>query len=275
MRELQEKALKIGLTQLVSSKNKEENILKIEKFSKKAKNKGADMVVFPEVFMIYFSSEDSLEKRSKEAESLDGNFVKSILKISKEYNLSITVGMYESIENSLKTYNTIITTDDNGNIINIYRKTHLYDAFNFKESDFFKESKNPYRVFDFNGFKIGVMVCYEIRFPEIARILALNGADVILVPSAWFKGYNKEEHWLTMIKARALENTVYIATLNQIGNVFTGITSFVDPLGIIMHRMNEEEGIIFGEVDKERINEARKILPLLTQRKTDLYSGLI
>ena len=271
---LQEKTLKIGLTQLISSKNKEENILKIEKYSKKAKNNGADMVIFPEVFMVYFSSEDSLEKRAKEAESLEGNFVKNILKISKQYNLSITVGMYESIENNLKTYNTTITTDDNGNIINIYRKTHLYDAFNFKESEFFLESNNPYNVFEFNGFKIGIMVCYEIRFPEIARILALKGADVILVPSAWFKGYNKEEQWLTLIKARALENTVYLGSSNQIGNVFTGITSFVDPLGIIIQRMNENEGIIFGEVNKERIYEVRKILPSLYQRKPELYKGI-
>ena len=74
-----------------------------------------------------------------------------------------------------------------------------------------------------------------------------------------------------MIKARALENTVYIATSNQIGNIYTGITSFVDPLGILLHRMNENEGIIVGEVNKGRIEEARKVLPLLSQRRPSLY----
>ncbi|PMP81541.1 MAG: amidohydrolase [Caldisericum exile] len=268
---MRENILKIGLTQLLSSKNKEENLLKIEKFVKNAKNLGAEMVIFPEIFMVYFTSDDSLEKRVSEAESLDSNFVKSILKLSKQYNISITVGMYESIKNSLKVFNTTITTDDNGELLNVYRKTHLYDAFNFKESDFYEASNNPYKVFDFNGFKIGIMVCYEVRFPEIARTLALKGADVILVPSAWVRGYNKEEHWITMIKARALENTVYIATSNQIGNIYTGITSFVDPLGILLHRMNENEGIIVGEVNKGRIEEARKVLPLLSQRRPSLY----
>ncbi|AFZ71218.1 putative amidohydrolase [Caldisphaera lagunensis DSM 15908] len=263
--------LKIGLTQLVSSRKKEENISKIEKFVKIAKNLGADMVVFPEIFMIHFTSDDSLEKRASEAESLDGNFVKNILKLSKQYNISITVGMYESIKNNLKVYNTTITTNDNGELLNVYRKTHLYDAFNFKESDFYEPSNNKYEVFDFKGFKIGIMVCYEVRFPEIARSLTLKGAEVIIIPSAWVKGYNKEEHWITLIKARALENTVYVATSNQIGNIYTGITSFVDPLGVILHRMNEDEGIIIGEVKKERLKEVRNILPVINQRRPNLY----
>ncbi len=263
--------LRIGLTQLISSKNKEENLEKIEKFVKKAKELNADMIVFPEVFMIYFTSEDSLEKRAKEAETLDENFVKTILKLSKQYNIGITVGIYESIKDHLKTYNTIITTDDNGEILNVYRKTHLYDAFNFKESDYYEPSNNKYNVFEYKGFKLGVMVCYEIRFPEIARTLALKGSELIIVPAAWFKGYNKEEQWLTLIKARALENTIYIATSNQIGNVFTGIASFVDPMGIILNRMNEEEGLIIGEASKERLKDVRRILPSIYQRRRELY----
>jgi predicted amidohydrolase len=164
-----------------------------------------------------------------------------------------------------------VTTNENGEIINVYRKTHLYDAFGYKESASVQPSDNPFKIFDFHGLKFGVMVCYEVRFPEIARTMALKGADAILIPSAWVKGYNKEDHWLTLIKARALENTVYIATSNQIGNIYTGITSCVDPLGVIIHRMNETEGFIVGEISKQRIIEARMVLPTLIQRNNKLY----
>ncbi|PSO07307.1 hypothetical protein B9Q04_11595 [Candidatus Marsarchaeota G2 archaeon BE_D] len=268
---VEDQTLRIACTQLVSERSKEENLLKIEKFAKKAKSYGARMVVFPEVFMCYFTPDEPLEKRAKQAEGLNGHFVKSVSRISKEQGVSITVGMHETVEGSLKTYNTTITTDENGEIINVYRKTHLYDAFNYKESAFNQPSNNPFKVFDFDGFKVGVMVCYEARFPEIARTLALKGAEVILIPSAWVKGYNKEDHWLTLVKARAVENTTYIATSNQIGNIYTGITSFVDPLGIILHRMNETEGVILGEVSRERLTEARMTLPVLSQRNNTLY----
>lgn len=266
-----DQTLRIACTQVVSERSKEENLLKIERFAKKAKSYGARMVVFPEVFMCYFTPDEPLEERAKQAEGLNGHFVKSVSRISKEQGVSITVGMHETVEASLKTYNTTITTDENGEIINVYRKTHLYDAFNYKESAFNQPSNNPFKVFDFDGFKVGVMVCYEVRFPEIARTLALKGAEVILIPSAWVKGYNKEDHWLTLVKARAVENTTYIATSNQIGNIYTGITSFVDPLGIVLHRMNEAEGVILGEVSRERLTEARMTLPVLSQRNSALY----
>jgi len=268
---MEDQIIRIACTQVVSEISKEKNLLKIEKLVRRAKDYGAEMIVFPEGFMYYRSPEDPLEQSAKQAEGLDGPFVNSIQRISRENGISITVGMHESIKGSLKTYNTIVTTNENGEIINVYRKTHLYDAFGYKESASVQPSDNPFKIFDFHGLKFGVMVCYEVRFPEIARTMALKGADAILIPSAWVKGYNKEDHWLTLIKARALENTVYIATSNQIGNIYTGITSCVDPLGVIIHRMNETEGFIVGEISKQRIIEARMVLPTLIQRNNKLY----
>ncbi|MEM0272158.1 MAG: carbon-nitrogen hydrolase family protein [Thermoprotei archaeon] len=268
---MDDQTLRIACTQVASSRSKEDNLQKIEKYARLAKRNGAEMVVFPEVFMCYFSPEDTLEQRSKQAESLSGKFVKTVREISRENGVSITVGIHESVEGSLKTYNTTVTTDENGEIINVYRKTHLYDAFNYTESAATQQSNNPLKVFRYGDFNVGVMVCYEVRFPEIARTLTLKGADIILIPSAWVKGYNKEDQWLTLVKARAIENTVYIATSNQIGNIYTGITSFVDPLGVILHRMNESEGYIVGEASRERLKTARHTLPLLTQRNKTLY----
>mgnify|MGYP001773203513 CR=1 FL=1 len=175
--------------------------------------------------------------------------------------------MHERVPGELKTYNTVLTINDVGEIMNIYRKMMLYDAFGMRESNDTIPGKTKPKVFRINNVNIGVMVCYEVRFPEIARSLALDGAELIVIPSAWVKGYNKEDIWISTVKARAMENTVYIGTSNQIGNIFTGISVFADPLGILVQRATEEEGIFIQYVSKERIKYARKILPLLEQRK--------
>ncbi len=266
-----ENELRIALTQLLSSKDKSENLLKIEKYISKAVSLKSDLVVFPEGYMFYSSPGDDPKIRSEKSESIDGPFVKAISSMARKYGLYVVFGMNEKIPGELKTYNTIVAIDNNGEIVNIYRKTHLYDAFTFKESDLNIPHDNKLKVFDIKNFKAGVMVCYEVRFPEIARTLALKGADLIIIPSAWVSGYNKEDIWLSTIKTRAMENTVFIGTSNQIGNIYTGISSFVDPLGILITRANEQEGLITGVVSKERLEYARNLLPLLSQRRRELY----
>lgn len=263
--------MKIALTQLKSSENKDENLEIIKRKTKEAFEEKAKLVVFPEMFMFY-AENMSLEEKYKNAEDINGNFVNNVRRLAKEYNIGIILGIHERVKNDIRTYNTIVTIDNEGNIVHIYRKTHLYDAFNYQESSRIIKGDNKLEPFDFMGFKIGLLVCYEVRFPEIARTLTLKGAEVLIIPSAWFKGYNKEDQWETLVKARSLENTVYVATSNQIGNVFTGFSMFVDPMGVVMARANEEDNtIIYGNLSKERIEKVRKILPLLLQRRRELY----
>ncbi len=263
--------LKIALTQLKSSVNKEENLEEMKKVVKQAYENRAKLVVFPEMYMFY-AEKMSLEEKFNNAETLEGNFVKETKRLAKEYNLGIVVGIHERAQNDMRTYNTTIVVNNEGEVIHIYRKTHLYDAFNYSESKRIIRGDNKLEPFDYLGYKIGLMVCYEVRFPEIARTLALKGAELLLIPSAWFKGYNKEDQWETLVKARALENTVYVGTSNQIGNDFTGISMFVDPMGIVLERATEEEEyIIYGEVRKERLESVRKVLPVLAQRRKELY----
>ncbi|MEM3193205.1 MAG: carbon-nitrogen hydrolase family protein [Candidatus Parvarchaeota archaeon] len=266
------KELKIALTQLTASREKDENLKKIKKYAKEAAENKSDLVVFPEVFMFYFGTDEDLNLKFEKSESIDGKFVDSVKRISKEYHINIIFGMHEKSSDRPKTYNTTLAINEQGEVINLYRKTHLYDAFGMKESDQNVPGTDRPKIFKINDFNIGVIVCYEIRFPEMARILALDGADLIVVPSAWVKGYNKEDFWLSTVKTRAMENTVYIGTSNQIGNVYTGIAAFVDPLGILIERATEEEGMIIQRVKRERIIQARKILPLLSQRNTSIYS---
>jgi predicted amidohydrolase len=263
--------LAVALTQLVSSTEKEENLKTMWKYVKEAAKKNADLIAFPEGFMFHHNKEDGLEAKFKKSESINGRFVGEVRKMAKKYKISIIFGMNERPNKGFKTYNTTLALDEKGAIANIYRKTHLYDAFDMRESDQNIPGTEKPRVFKIKNIRVGVTVCYEIRFPEIARMLALGGAELIIVPSAWVKGYNKEDFWLSSIKTRAMENTVYVGTSNQIGNNYTGITSFVDPLGILVERATEEEGMFIQYVRKDRISQARKILPLLSQRNTSIY----
>ncbi|MFL6393840.1 MAG: nitrilase-related carbon-nitrogen hydrolase, partial [Nitrososphaeraceae archaeon] len=119
---------------------------------------------------------------------------------------------------------------------------------------------------------IGLMICYDIRFPELSRILAINGADILVVPSAWVHGIMKEEHWQTILKARAIENGSYVVAPDQVGHVFSGRSMVVDPFGIVMLDMGNREGMEVIEIDKSRIQKARESLPLLKNRRTDVYN---
>jgi predicted amidohydrolase len=117
------------------------------------------------------------------------------------------------------------------------------------------------------------MICYDIRFPEISRILAGNGADVLIVPSAWVHGILKEEHWQTMLKARAIENGSFVIAPDQVGNIYTGRSMIIDPFGVVLLDMGIMEGMEIIEIDTSRISEVRKSLPLLENRRTDVYSN--
>ena len=119
---------------------------------------------------------------------------------------------------------------------------------------------------------MGLMICYDIRFPELSRILTVNGADIIVIPSGWVHGIMKEEHWITMLKARAIENGVYVIAPNQVGNIFCGRSMIVDPLGSILTDLGDKTGIEIVEIQRERIDEVRKTLPLLKNRRTDIYN---
>ena len=122
-----------------------------------------------------------------------------------------------------------------------------------------------------DNVNFGMLICYDIRFPEVFRNYSLNDVDMIVLISAWFSGPMKEEQWLSLVSARALENTVYLATSNMVGGAFTGITTFTDPIGAITARAAEDEGIIYATVDTERIAAVRKKMPVLRQRRPELY----
>jgi len=148
----------------------------------------------------------------------------------------------------------------------------MYDALGFRESAKMIAGNAIEKPVKTPVGNLGLMICYDLRFPELSRILAINGADILAVPSAWVHGIMKEEHWQTLLKARAIENGSYVAAPDQVGHFFSGRSMVVDPFGIVILDMGNREGMEVIEIDKSRIQKARESLPLLKNRRTDVYS---
>jgi predicted amidohydrolase len=264
-----------AIVQMKSSINKQDNLLESLKYIKEASNKHADYIFFPEFQMAFSPSTQTLDELYNTAELLaNSKFIKRICQYSKKYKIGVVGTFFERnpYNTDKKVFDTAFSTDKNGKIVSIYRKLHLYDAFGFKESlKFSKGDKIPKLITTTIG-KMGLMICYDIRFPELARILTINGSDIIIIPSGWVQGIMKEEHWITMLKARAMENGVYVIAPNQVGNIFCGRSMVVDPLGSTLSDLGDKRGIEIVEIQRERIDQVRKTLPLLKNRRTDIYN---
>lgn len=263
--------MRVAIAQLSSTKDKNLNLEKAKEYIQKAKEKGADIVVLPELYMVYTS--DTLgTKPSDFAEPLDGPFVTGLSEAAKKSEVYVICGVFESTpEEENRAYNTTVTIDDSGKLINAYRKTHLYDAFSHKESDEIIPGSEPNPVVETKFGRLGIMVCYELRFPEISRSLALKEADYLVTPSGWVAGNMKEEHWETLLRARAIENTSHIIASNQVGNIFTGRSMILDPMGVIIGDAGEEETILIREICDKRTENVRKKLPSVKDRRPELY----
>ena len=165
-----------------------------------------------------------------------------------------------------KVWNTLLALR-NGEIVAQYRKLHLYDAFSVQESENVLAGEDVPPLLTIAGLNVGLMTCYDIRFPELARRLVLDGADVLVLPSAWIKGPLKEAHWELLVRARALENTTYLVAVGECGVKNIGNSMVVDPLGVVVVQAPETPALVYADIDPERLAYARQILPVLANRR--------
>ncbi|MCM3568472.1 carbon-nitrogen hydrolase family protein [Neobacillus mesonae] len=264
--------MKIAIAQLSTSVDKTANLEKARQFIAKAKSFGADFVVLPEYYMALATPKSGVTP-AEAAEPLDGPFVSALKDEAREKEIYVICGTYESKpEDVMRAYNTTVLIDRSGKLVHSYRKTHLYDAFSFKESDTIIPGENPYKVVETEFGKIGLMVCYELRFPEIARQFALQEADILFVPAGWIAGPMKEDHWQTLLRARAIENTMFVIGANLVGPSFTGRSAAVDPMGVMIASGGEEETLILADIDVNRIRQVREKLPSVKDRRPEFYA---
>ena len=265
--------MKVAIVQFKASTDKQINLKKIISFISKAALKNAKLCAFPEFMMFYTDSSQTPKQLTGLSETIDGNFVSTIAKSAKKNKIQVVGSFYERSRKKNRVYDTSFVIDEYGKTISTYRKIHLYDALGFRESDkMFAGSKIAKPIKTSIG-TVGMMICYDLRFPEMSRSLAVAGSEILVAPSAWVKGDMKEEHWITINKTRAIENGCYVIAPDHVGHIYCGRSLVVDPYGKILLDMKMKQGIGFVNIDLEKVKQTRKILPLLKNRRTDVYSN--
>jgi predicted amidohydrolase len=226
---------------------------------------GAELLLLPE--MSLYGSPESASVLASVAEELDGRFIRGVSAVSKKLGLPVVVGTIEANPGGLP-YNTLVAVDAHGNIAGTYRKIHLYDAFGYRESEGIApgDVSDPFLV-TFGDLQLGAFTCYDLRFPESARRLIDAGANVLLIPAMWVPGPGKEDHWNTLVRARAIENTAYVVAANQTAPLGTGYSMIVDPAGVVLANAGEAPGLIFADITPERLRSVRKRVPSLANRR--------
>jgi predicted amidohydrolase len=222
-----------------------------------------DLVVFPEVMARDFGSPGS--DISEFAEDLDGPFVKRLTELAGKHEVTLVAGMFERSPDPARPYNTLVVVDGTG-VRASYRKVHLYDSFGYKESDRLLAGEIDPVVVEIGGFQVGLMTCYDLRFPELARALVDRGAELLVVPAAWVAGPGKVDHWRTLLKARAIENTVYVAAAGQPGPRYTGHSMIVSPRGEVSEA-DEGDLVVGSRVERAHLDEVRAENPSLANRR--------
>ena len=266
--------MKVAVVQFKASTNKDENLKKIISYVEKAASKNATLCAFPEFMMLYTKSSQTSKELASLSETIKGNFISGISKAAKENHIQVVGSFYEKSSKKNRVYDTSFVINNLGKVVSTYRKIHLYDALGFKESNKMMPGSKIAKPVTTSIGKIGMMICYDLRFPEMSRALAVAGSEVLIAPSAWVKGPMKEEHWITINKTRAIENGCYVIAPDQVGNIYCGRSLVVDPYGKILLDMKKKQGIGFVDVDLKKVKQTRKILPLLKNRRTDTYSTL-
>lgn len=258
--------MKVAVAQFAAGRDGAANMQACRTLIADAAASGAELVILPEVSM-YFDPrrQDGL---GPHGQSLDGPFATAIADAARAHGLAVIAGMLEAVPGSARDYNTVVVADRTGQRLGHYRKIHLYDAFGFRESDTYLPGPfDEPPVFDIGGLRVGVLTCYDLRFPEAFRWVVDAGADLVALPAAWIAGPGKETHWQTLLAARAIENTVYVAGAGQTGPVCCGRSAVVDPAGVTIAGAAEAPDCVLAEVSRDRIDAVRAINPSLANRR--------
>jgi predicted amidohydrolase len=223
---------------------------------------GADLVVLPEAWARDFGEAGS--DVSAYAEPVDGPFAGELERVAAARGTTVVAGMFETGADPSRPFNTLLVR---GRARAEYRKIHLYDSFGYRESDRLSAGEPEPVVVDVAGFRVGLMTCYDLRFPELARLLVDRGAEVLVVPAAWVAGPRKVEHWRTLARARAIENTVFVVAVGQPGPRYSGHSLVVDPLGDVLVEAGDGPEVVSATLDREALDGARRTNPSLANRR--------
>ncbi|HWJ66925.1 MAG TPA: carbon-nitrogen hydrolase family protein [Nocardioides sp.] len=257
--------LRIGLVQAASTLDPAENRAAVADLVA-AHGPGTDLLVLPEAFARDFGSPD--DPLGPSAEPVDGPFGTAVAEAAAAAGTTVLAGMFEQGPDPERPHNTLVLR---GAATASYRKVHLYDSFGYRESDRLTAGPVEPVVVDVAGWRVGLMTCYDLRFPELARALVDRGAEVIVVPAAWVAGPRKVDHWRTLLTARAIENTVYVAAAGQPAPRYCGHSLAVGPLGDVLGEAGpgdpDRPEVVLVTAERSALEEARRVNPSLANRR--------
>lgn len=259
--------MRVGIVQCAVGADKAANTERLVSLIGRAAAAGADLVVAPEASMYGFG--DGSEPLAPVAEPLDGPFGTALAAAASHHGVTVLAGMFEPVEDDpSRAYNTVAAFGPDGSLVGRYRKQHLFDALGWRESERLEPGTAAERLtFVVAGVTVGVMTCYDLRFPELARALVDDGAELLAVPAAWVAGPLKEDQWATLVRARAIENVVWVAGADQAPPGYVGRGMVSDPFGVVVASLGEGEGVAVADVDLDRLRDCRERMPSLQHRR--------
>ncbi|MCY7399412.1 MAG: carbon-nitrogen hydrolase family protein [Nocardioides sp.] len=223
---------------------------------------GADLVVLPEAFARDFGEAGS--DVSPCAEPVDGPFATELARVAEAAGSTAVAGMFETSGDPGRPFNTLLVR---GGTEASYRKIHLYDSFGYRESDRLTGGSPEPVVVQVAGWQVGLMTCYDLRFPELARALVDAGAEVIVIPAAWLPGERKVDHWRTLLAARAIENTCFVIGAAQPEPRYCGHSLVLGPLGQVLAEAGGSEESLVADLERGDLVGARRTNPSLANRR--------
>ena len=268
--------MRVAAVQLNASADVAANMAVADRLTRAAAADGASLIVLPEKWTAMGSQEDLRAS----AQALDGAAIEWARAIARELSVELVAGsILERVAGQEKLANTSVHVNPHGEIRAVYRKVHMFDVEvggrSYRESELEQPGEEIVLSRTAEGLELGLSICYDLRFPELYRILAVQGARIVAVPAA-FTLTTTREHWEVLVRARAIENQAFVIAANQVGEHPAGQHSggrsmIVDPWGVVLAQAPDAEGHILADLDLERQREIRARLPSLANRRPDAY----
>ncbi len=268
--------MRIGLVQINSQEDRQRNVARAVELIGQAAAQGAQLVALPE----YTTFLGRSEVQPQHVEAIDGETAQALSSAAKRHNVWIHGGsMIERSGQPHKNYNTSLVFNPNGERVAMYRKIHLFDVDiapgSYRESDSLIPGEDIVTT-DINGVRLGLTICFDVRFPELYRALALAGAKIIAVPAA-FTAFTGKDHWEVLLRARAIENQCYIIAPAQwgehpVGRMCYGRSMIINPWGTVIAQASDGEGVVVANLDMADLERIRTAVPSLANRRPSVYA---
>lgn len=262
-------SIKIALAQMdLVLGEPDQNFRKAESWIKKASNEEADLILLPELWASGF---DLKNRQTYAAHLNEGDFARMKLMAVKN-NIMVGGSLIEQDKDNF--YNTFVLFDKNGDVVNSYRKVHLFRML--KEEQYFKPG-NQLKISDTDWGKIGLAICYDLRFPDMFRAYGVKGVEIILIVGEWAQ--KRISHWCELLRARAIENQCFVAAVNKSGvskgENLGGFSAVINPMGDYLAQGNDQEELLFAEINIKEVSKTRRWMPVFEDRQPQVYNKFL